>query len=148
MASASRSSATPFALSRNQAFSNCYVSSNYPLASLSTLRIFLQCFRTSWTASLRFNLRLSISLIDWAISSLTIRWSPSSTLSFAITQNECGQKTVNNSRMETKVETIGKKIRLVARKLLNGLARPEGFEPPTPRSVVWCSVQLSYGRGN
>ena len=26
------------------------------------------------------------------------------------------------------------------------LARPEGFEPPTPRSVVWCSVQLSYGR--
>src|ERR1051325_2165709 len=28
------------------------------------------------------------------------------------------------------------------------LARPEGFEPPTPRSVVWCSVQLSYGRDN
>jgi AAA domain len=28
----------------------------------------------------------------------------------------------------------------------NLLARPEGFEPPTPRSVVWCSVQLSYGR--
>jgi hypothetical protein len=27
-----------------------------------------------------------------------------------------------------------------------GMARPEGFEPPTPRSVVWCSVQLSYGR--
>jgi hypothetical protein len=26
------------------------------------------------------------------------------------------------------------------------MARPEGFEPPTPRSVVWCSVQLSYGR--
>jgi hypothetical protein len=26
------------------------------------------------------------------------------------------------------------------------LARPEGFEPPTPRFVVWCSVQLSYGR--
>ena len=26
------------------------------------------------------------------------------------------------------------------------VARPEGFEPPTPRSVVWCSVQLSYGR--
>jgi hypothetical protein len=31
-------------------------------------------------------------------------------------------------------------------KLLKSLARPEGFEPPTPRSVVWCSVQLSYGR--
>ena len=25
------------------------------------------------------------------------------------------------------------------------LARPEGFEPPTPRSEVWCSIQLSYG---
>ena len=31
---------------------------------------------------------------------------------------------------------------------MNGLivARPERFELPTPRSVVWCSVQLSYGR--
>src|ERR1700689_2454360 len=27
-----------------------------------------------------------------------------------------------------------------------GLARPERFELPTPRSVVWCSIQLSYGR--
>ncbi len=26
------------------------------------------------------------------------------------------------------------------------LARPRGVEPPTPRSVVWCSIQLSYGR--
>jgi hypothetical protein len=26
------------------------------------------------------------------------------------------------------------------------LARPEGLEPPTPRFVVWCSIQLSYGR--
>ena len=26
------------------------------------------------------------------------------------------------------------------------LARPRGFEPLTPRSVVWCSIQLSYGR--
>jgi hypothetical protein len=25
-------------------------------------------------------------------------------------------------------------------------ARPEGLEPTTPRSVVWCSIQLSYGR--
>ena len=32
------------------------------------------------------------------------------------------------------------------RKCLICLARPEGFEPPTPRFVVWCSVQLSYGR--
>src|SRR5260370_31174166 len=26
------------------------------------------------------------------------------------------------------------------------MARPDGFEPPTPRFVVWCSIQLSYGR--
>ena len=26
------------------------------------------------------------------------------------------------------------------------LARPEEFEPPTPKFVVWCSIQLSYGR--
>ena len=26
------------------------------------------------------------------------------------------------------------------------LAHPRGVEPPTPRSVVWCSIQLSYGR--
>ena len=27
------------------------------------------------------------------------------------------------------------------------LARSEGFEPPTPRFEVWCSIQLSYERG-
>ena len=26
------------------------------------------------------------------------------------------------------------------------LARPEGFEPPTPRFVVWCPIQLSSRR--
>ena len=30
--------------------------------------------------------------------------------------------------------------------LLLYLARPEGFEPPTPKFVAWCSIQLSYGR--
>ena len=25
-------------------------------------------------------------------------------------------------------------------------ARPAGVEPATPTSVVWCSIQLSYGR--
>jgi hypothetical protein len=29
---------------------------------------------------------------------------------------------------------------------LKVLARPERFELPTPRFVVWCSIQLSYGR--
>jgi hypothetical protein len=28
------------------------------------------------------------------------------------------------------------------------MARPKGFEPLTPRFVVWCSIQLSYGRAN
>jgi hypothetical protein len=27
-----------------------------------------------------------------------------------------------------------------------GLARPKRFELLTPRFVVWCSIQLSYGR--
>jgi hypothetical protein len=31
-------------------------------------------------------------------------------------------------------------------KCLKTLARPERFELPTPRFVVWCSIQLSYGR--
>ena len=26
------------------------------------------------------------------------------------------------------------------------MARPKRFELLTPRSVVWCSIQLSYGR--
>jgi hypothetical protein len=30
--------------------------------------------------------------------------------------------------------------------LCTEVARPKGFEPPTPRFVVWCSIQLSYGR--
>ena len=35
------------------------------------------------------------------------------------------------------------------RRFLSGemeVARPKGFEPLTPRFVVWCSIQLSYGR--
>ena len=44
---------------------------------------------------------------------------------------------------------------LVVRTLLEGLfllnarkgvVRPTGLEPVTPRSEVWCSIQLSYGR--
>ena len=29
---------------------------------------------------------------------------------------------------------------------MQGLARPEGLEPPTPRFEAWYSIQLSYGR--
>jgi hypothetical protein len=29
---------------------------------------------------------------------------------------------------------------------LVGEIRPTGLEPVTPRSEVWCSIQLSYGR--
>ena len=29
---------------------------------------------------------------------------------------------------------------------LKTMARRGGFEPPTPRFVVWCSIQLSYRR--
>lgn len=32
------------------------------------------------------------------------------------------------------------------RNLLIGMARREGFEPPTPRFEAWCSIQLSYRR--
>ena len=28
------------------------------------------------------------------------------------------------------------------------MARPEGFEPPTPRFEAWYSIRLSYGRLN
>jgi hypothetical protein len=41
-----------------------------------------------------------------------------------------------------KKETKILSLRRSARKL----ARPERFERPTPRFVVWCSIQLSYGR--
>src|SRR3972149_11199893 len=34
------------------------------------------------------------------------------------------------------VETIRQTSAVVVRKSLNSMARPEGFEPPTPRSVV------------
>ena len=40
------------------------------------------------------------------------------------------------TRVETKMETIGENIKFDGGKLLNLLARPEGFEPPTLRSEV------------
>src|SRR5690349_6625882 len=38
--------------------------------------------------------------------------------------------------------TLVSSSQIVVRKM----ARPKGFEPLTPRFVVWCSIQLSYGR--
>jgi hypothetical protein len=41
------------------------------------------------------------------------------------------------------METIGKKTGLETRKLLIYMARPEGFEPPTPRSVELPRISLT-----
>jgi hypothetical protein len=41
------------------------------------------------------------------------------------------------------METIGKKTGLAARNVLNLLACPEGFEPPTPRSVERSKHRLT-----
>ena len=45
-------------------------------------------------------------------------------------------------------EAAGLFVRLTPDGLMSGgkLARPKGFEPLTPRSEVWCSIRLSYGR--
>jgi hypothetical protein len=40
-----------------------------------------------------------------------------------------------------------RRILSIRAKVIKILARPERFELPTPRFVVWCSIQLSYGRG-
>ncbi len=37
-------------------------------------------------------------------------------------------------------------LRCLRSDVMGRMARPKGFEPLTPRFVVWCSIQLSYGR--
>jgi hypothetical protein len=58
---------------------------------------------------------------------------------------DCAHRFPTNSlnsvcRIGTESKTLGNCSEL--------LARPKGFEPLTPRFVVWCSIQLSYGRGS
>ena len=51
--------------------------------------------------------------------------------------------------MGTLMGTLWERARCADAQLLNfqeEMARPERFELPTPRFVVWCSIQLSYGR--
>jgi hypothetical protein len=48
-------------------------------------------------------------------------------------------------RVPERSETVPPSSQKV-RKSLDLLARSEGFEPPTPRFEVWCSIQLSYER--
>src|SRR5215470_14598857 len=62
------------------------------------------------------------------------------------TRESTQQRRPKRSKWAQEMGTIGNRIRFGGRKSSKLLARPEGFEPPTPRSVVWCSVQLSYGR--
>jgi hypothetical protein len=46
----------------------------------------------------------------------------------------------------TCVEAPIREAKKILIKIKELLARPERFERPTPRFVVWCSIQLSYGR--
>jgi hypothetical protein len=49
-------------------------------------------------------------------------------------------------REERLVRAYGEpKINGISAKSLKCMAHPERFELPTPRFVVWCSIQLSYG---
>lgn len=51
----------------------------------------------------------------------------------------CGRPTRSHKALPRKVSTSSFNGQI-------GMARPKGFEPLTPRFVVWCSIQLSYGR--
>jgi hypothetical protein len=42
--------------------------------------------------------------------------------------------------------TVQADVRLIGGREQKKMARPEGFEPPTPCSGGTCSIHLSYGR--
>jgi hypothetical protein len=48
--------------------------------------------------------------------------------------------------MRSEVSPSNLLVRSKRKKFLILLARPKRFELLTPRFVVWCSIQLSYGR--
>ncbi len=55
-------------------------------------------------------------------------------ISWLIRNQEMGRGCARRPRAATRLAGRGR------------MARPERFERPTPRFVVWCSIQLSYGR--
>ena len=53
-----------------------------------------------------------------------------------------------NECTPSKRRVVPEASRLWAVFILKEVAHPERFERPTPRFVVWCSIQLSYGCGS
>jgi hypothetical protein len=63
----------------------------------------------------------------------------------AVTADAGGHAQMTSAREQTIVRTMW--FSAASPDLADtGLARSEGFEPPTPRFEVWCSIQLSYER--
>ena len=57
------------------------------------------------------------------------------------------QRRENSCSRSLNLSRTKKEPKIFARfKSARKVARPERFELPTPRFVVWCSIQLSYGR--
>jgi hypothetical protein len=57
---------------------------------------------------------------------------------------EIAPRTARVALLSTRLQNVRVKKGRIYRDLL---ARPKRFELLTPRFVVWCSIQLSYGRG-
>jgi hypothetical protein len=48
-------------------------------------------------------------------------------------------------RMPGRIRTLTESQKYLTGDSSGEMADPERFERPTPRFVVWCSIQLSYG---
>jgi hypothetical protein len=64
-----------------------------------------------------------------------------------IRQNRCRCKG-HHSTKDRPSRSTRRQSRTQSSDFCRKMARPKGFEPLTPRFVVWCSIQLSYGRLN